>query len=73
MPASSSSNTRCTSEARRRLSLAVSRQSHCFHARVADQFDHIIHFDETRAVEPLEKGTGWNEVTEFPETYPVAV
>jgi erythromycin esterase-like protein len=28
--------------------------SHYFRARLADQFDAIIHFDQTRAVEPLE-------------------
>jgi erythromycin esterase-like protein len=29
--------------------------SHYFHAHLSDQFDAIIHFDETRAVEPLEQ------------------
>ena len=28
--------------------------SHYFQARLSDQFDAIIHFDQTRAVEPLE-------------------
>ena len=32
------------------------RQSHYFHARLADQFDAVLHFAETRAVEPLERG-----------------
>jgi len=27
--------------------------SHYFHARLSDQFDAVIHFDQTRAVEPL--------------------
>jgi len=27
------------------------RQSHYFHARLADQFDAVIHFDETEAVD----------------------
>ena len=31
------------------------RASHYFHARLADQFDAVIHFDRTRAVEPLER------------------
>lgn len=31
------------------------RQSHYFRARIADQFDAVIHIDETRAVEPLER------------------
>ena len=29
------------------------RISHYFHARLAEQFDAVVHFDETRAVEPL--------------------
>ena len=29
--------------------------SHYFHARLSDQFDAVIHFDQTRAVEPLER------------------
>ena len=35
------------------------RQSHYFRARVADQFDAVIHIDETRAVEPLERTARW--------------
>jgi erythromycin esterase-like protein len=45
------------------------RQSHYFHARIADQFDYVIHIDQTRAVEPLERSAGW-EAGEFAETYP---
>jgi hypothetical protein len=48
------------------------RISHYFHARLADQFDAVIHFDKTRAVEPLERTSQW-EAGEFPETYPFAV
>lgn len=48
------------------------RLSHYFEARLAEQFDSIIHVDETRAVEPLERNSGW-EAGEFPETYPSAV
>lgn len=48
------------------------RQSHYFRSRVADQFDAVIHIDETRAVEPLERTAGW-ERGEVPETYPFAV
>ncbi|HEV8650278.1 MAG TPA: erythromycin esterase family protein [Actinomycetes bacterium] len=48
------------------------RQSHYFRARVADQVDAVIHIDETRAVEPLERTAGW-EKGEVPETYPFAV
>jgi erythromycin esterase-like protein len=45
------------------------RVSHYFHAQLTDQFDAVLHFDETRAVEPLERTAGW-EVGEVPETYP---
>jgi erythromycin esterase-like protein/hypoxanthine phosphoribosyltransferase len=48
------------------------RQSHYFGARVADQFDAVIHIDDTRAVEPLERTASW-EAGEVPETYPRAV
>ena len=48
------------------------RQSHYFRARAADQFDAVIHLDETRAVEPLERTAGW-ERGELPETYPFTV
>jgi len=48
------------------------RQSHYFRARVADQFDAVIHLDETRALEPLERTAHW-ELGEPPETYPFAV
>ena len=40
--------------------------------RAADQFDAVIHVDETRATEPLERTAGW-ETGEVPETYPFAV
>jgi erythromycin esterase-like protein len=45
------------------------RLSHYFHAQLPDQFDAILHFDETRAVEPLERAAIW-EHGEVPETYP---
>jgi len=45
------------------------RQSHYFHAKLADQFDFVIHIDETRATEPLERSAGW-EAGEVAETYP---
>jgi erythromycin esterase-like protein len=48
------------------------RQSHYFHTRLADQFDALVHIDETSALEPLDKGQVW--VTgEPPETYPSGV
>jgi erythromycin esterase-like protein len=45
------------------------RISHYFHARLARQFDAVIHWDETRALEPLERSSEW-ESGELPETYP---
>jgi erythromycin esterase-like protein len=48
------------------------RSSHYFLAQLARQFDAIIHFEETRAVEPLERTSAW-EKGEFPDTYPWAV
>jgi erythromycin esterase-like protein len=48
------------------------RQSHYFRARLADQFDAVLHFDETCAVKPLESTAEW-ETGELPETFPFAV
>jgi erythromycin esterase-like protein len=48
------------------------RASHYFRARVADQFDAVIHIDDTRAVQPLERTALW-DTGEVPETYPFAV
>lgn len=45
------------------------RASHYFFARLSAQFDAVLHFDETRAVEPLERAAGW-EKGEAPETFP---
>ena len=45
------------------------RVSHYFEARLADQFDAVIHIDETRALEPLELSAEWT-LPEPPETYP---
>ena len=50
------------------------RTSHYFHARLPEQFDAVLHFDETRAVEPLDRTTQWEAgETEVPETYPWAL
>jgi erythromycin esterase-like protein len=48
------------------------RLSHYFHARLPEQFDAIIHIDETHAVEPLEQSSVW-DAGELPETYPFKV
>jgi erythromycin esterase-like protein/orotate phosphoribosyltransferase len=48
------------------------RISHYFLARIADQFDAVVHLDETHALEPLERTSLW-ERGELPETYPWGV
>ncbi len=45
------------------------RVSHWFGARLADQFDVVVHIDSTTAVEPLERDALW-DAGEAPETYP---
>jgi erythromycin esterase-like protein/predicted phosphoribosyltransferase len=47
-------------------------RSHCFHASMPGQFDAVVHFDRTRAVEPLERTSAWC-VDEAPETFPAGV
>jgi erythromycin esterase-like protein len=66
--------------AKRRLERAIGviyrpeteRQSHYFNANLAEQFDAVIHFDETRGVQPLERESEWDEA-EAPETFPSGV
>jgi erythromycin esterase-like protein len=48
------------------------RISHYFKARLTDQFDAILHFDDTRAVEPLERTAEW-ERGRLPETFPSGI
>jgi erythromycin esterase-like protein len=48
------------------------RLSHYFEARLPNQFDAIIHLDETRALEALERTSEWDR-GELPETYPSAL
>jgi erythromycin esterase-like protein len=48
------------------------RQSHYFFASLPRQFDAVLHFDETRAVTPLEWSSHW-EKGEAPETFPVGL
>jgi erythromycin esterase-like protein len=43
--------------------------SHYFQARLPDQFDAILHYDHTRAVEPLERSAAW-QAGEVEETFP---
>jgi hypothetical protein len=46
--------------------------SHYFRANLPEQFDMVVHFDETRAVQPLDPVSGWPE-RDAPETYPFEV
>lgn len=45
------------------------RHSHYFYTNLARQFDAVLHFDETHAVEPLERTVRW-KTGEAPETFP---
>ena len=50
------------------------RLSHYFHASLPAQFDAVLHYDRTRAVEPLERTPTWiSGAAEVPETYPTAL
>ena len=48
------------------------RLSHYFASILSEQFDGVIHFDETRAVEPLDKVASWTH-EDAPETYPEGI
>jgi erythromycin esterase-like protein len=48
------------------------RWSHYFHTVLPHQFDALLHYDHTRAVEPLELTARW-ERGEAPETYPSGI
>jgi len=48
------------------------RVSHYFYATLPAQFDAVLHFDETHAVEPLDQLSGW-PTDDAPETYPTGV
>src|SRR5207244_12381001 len=47
------------------------RQSHYFRARLPDQFDAVLHYDETLAVTPLDATTG-RVAREGPGAFPFA-
>ena len=57
------------------------RLSHYFQAHLPQQFDAILHYDQTHALEPLEPNEAWQRgedeahalVGEVPETYPSGV
>jgi erythromycin esterase-like protein len=48
------------------------RFSHYFDVRIADQLDAVIHLDQTRALEPIERTSAW-ERGELFETYPTGL
>jgi erythromycin esterase-like protein len=48
------------------------RQSHYFFAQLPEQFDALIHIDQTRALEPLERNSEWIDA-EAPQTYPAGL
>jgi erythromycin esterase-like protein len=48
------------------------RGSHYFYASLPEQFDAVIHFDETRAVEPFDKVASWTH-EDVPKTFPAGV
>jgi erythromycin esterase-like protein len=52
------------------------RRSHYYHARLADEFDIVIHVDDTRALEPLDaliEPAAPPREDELPETFPTGV
>jgi erythromycin esterase-like protein/predicted phosphoribosyltransferase len=51
---------------------ATERHSHYYHVRPTEQFDAMIHIDNTRALEPLELTSEWI-AGEIPETYPTGL
>jgi len=48
------------------------RISHYFVASLPDQFNAVLHFDETHAVKPLDLTEHW-QIDEVPETYPFGI
>jgi len=48
------------------------RLSRYFYASLPAQFDAVLHFDDSHAVEPLDQLSGW-ETDDAPETYPTGV
>jgi erythromycin esterase-like protein len=48
------------------------RVSHYFQTHLPQQFDGVLHFDETRAVTPLDNDAGWKtgDTEDAPETFP---
>jgi erythromycin esterase-like protein len=51
---------------------ATERWSHYFEVRLPSQFDVVLHFDRTHALEPLDRGALW-QPDEFPEAFPTGL
>lgn len=51
---------------------ATERVSHYFYADLPRQFDGVIHFDTTHALEPLDKVASWTD-EDAPETFPEGI
>lgn len=49
------------------------RVSHYFDADLPRQFDGVIHFDTSRALEPLDKVASWTHAADAPETFPEGI
>jgi erythromycin esterase-like protein len=47
------------------------RLSHYFRARLPEQFDAVLHIDQTTALEPLERWA--HDEVDLPETYPTGI
>lgn len=45
------------------------RRSHYYHARLSEQYDALLYFDQTGALMPLDRTSGW-DAGELPDTYP---
>ena len=48
------------------------RVSHYFYATLPEQFDAVLHFDRTEAVDPLDPTSRW-EGDDAPETFPTGI
>lgn len=56
----------------KRLIVDSERMSHHFHARLAAQFDAVLHLDVTSALAPLDPAAHWR-IDEVPESFPSGV
>jgi len=48
------------------------RASHDVRVHLPERFDVVVHLDETRALEPLERTAAWDR-GELPETFPTGL